>query len=250
MKCNSLLIFPLLILAGSAFAGTCGSASLSTYTSAGFSCTIGDKTYGDFSAALVSVNATPTSLDDITVNPTANGNGTGFNFNASFNAPTNNLLPGNLTLALFYTGFANANDPFTEGSLHLTDPSVSGLGAIVAAKAFCLNGSFTDISLPVCESGLGVNLDLATKITNANLNATLTFGFEPVTELGVLDVLSLTGEGLGLGSASLSGIDNNLTSTPNGPPPGVPEPSSLILLGSGLLSGAGFIRRFRRNGQE
>jgi len=248
MKATSFLIFLLLIAAGSAFAGTCGTASLSTYTMSGFSCTIGDKTYSNFDALLVGVgDATPSSLNDITVHPTANGTGTGFNFDANFSAGTS--LPGTLALAIFYTGFAPADDPFTEGSLHLTDPNVTGLGALVAAKAFCLNGSFTDISLPICESGVGVNLDLRSNITNANLNATLTFGFEPVTELGVLDVLSLTGEGLGLGSASVGGLDNTLTSTPNGPPPPpVPEPSSLLLLGSGLLSGAGFARRFRRNG--
>ncbi|MGI8436134.1 MAG: PEP-CTERM sorting domain-containing protein [Chthoniobacterales bacterium] len=247
MKSTVLLSSLLLLVAGSAFAGTCGSASLSTYTMSGFSCTIGDKTYSNFDALLVGVgDATPSSLNDITVNPTANGNGTGFNFDASFSAGTN--LPGTLALAIFYTGFAPIDDPFTEGSLHLTDPNVAGLGALVAAKAFCLNGSFTDISLPVCESGVGVSLDLRTNITNVNLDATLTFGFEPVTELGVLDVLSLTGEGLGLGSASVGGLDNTLTSTPNGPPPPVPEPSSLLLLGSGLISGAGFTRRFRRNG--
>ena len=244
----TLLLSSLLLLTGSVFAGTCGTASLSTYTQSGFSCNIGDKTYSGFDALLVAVNATPTSLNDITVNPTSNGNSSGFNFNANFNAPNNTVLPGTLALAIFYTGMTNANDPFTEGSLHLTDPAVNGLGAIVAAKAFCLNGSFTDISLPICESGIGVNLNLATNITNANLDATLLFGFEPVTELGVLDVLSLTGTGLGLGSASLTGIDNSLTSTPNGPPPPpIPEPSSLLLLGTGLMSGAGAVRRFRRN---
>ncbi|MEO8727287.1 MAG: PEP-CTERM sorting domain-containing protein, partial [Acidobacteriaceae bacterium] len=241
----TLLLSSLLFLTGSVFAGTCGTASLATYASGGFSCNIGDKTYSGFDALLVGVgDATPASLNDITVVPTSNGNSSGFNFNANFGAGA--TLPGTLALAIFYTGMTNINDPFTEGSLHLTDPAVSGLGLLVAAKAFCLNGSFTDISLPVCESGIGVNLNLLTNITNANLDATLLFGFEPVTELGVLDVLSLTGEGFGLGSASLTGIDNSLTSTPNVPPP-IPEPSSLLLLGTGLMSGAGFVRRFHHN---
>lgn len=243
MRTKTLLLLLLLIATGSAFAGTCGTASLSTYTSTGFTCTLGDKTFGSFDALLVAVNGTPTSLNDITVVPTTGPNGTGFNFNANFNAP-GGIIPSSVTLALFYTGFAPANDPFTEGSLQLANPMVTGLGTIVAAKAFCEGGSFTDITLPLCDTGVGVNLDLRTKITDANLDAKLTFELDNVTELGVLDVLTIVGPDL-LGSASLTGIDNFLTSTPNGPPPPpVPEPSSLLLLGTGFISCAGCARRY------
>lgn len=242
MKPTSRLFFLLLIATGSAFAGTCGEASLSTYTSSGFTCTLGDKTYGGFDALLVAVNGTPTSLSDITVDPTTGPNGSGFNFNANFNAP-GGIIPSSVTLALFYTGFAPSSDPFTEGSLQLANPMVTGLGTIVAAKAFCEGGSFTDINLPLCDTGIGVNLGLTTNITDANLDAKLTFELDNVTELGVLDVLTIVGPDI-LGSASLTGIDNYLTSTPNGPPPPVPEPSSLLLLGTGLMSYAGFTRKY------
>lgn len=246
MKTTSFLMFLLLMATGSLFASTCGTASLATYTTSGFNCTIGDKTFGGFDALLVAVNGTPTSLNNITVVPTSGPNGTGFNFNGNFNAP-GGLIPSSVTLALFYTGFAPNSDPFTLGSLQLSNPAVTGLGTIVAAKAFCEGGSFTDISLPLCSTGIGVNLNLLTNITDANLNALLTFNLNNVTELGVLDVATLLGPDI-LGSASFTGMDNFLTSTPNGPPPPpVPEPSSMLLLGSGLLSGVGFVRRFHRN---
>ena len=116
---------------------------------------------------------------------------------------------------------------------------MSGLGTLVVGELLCLNGQFI---LDICTGG--VQLDVGT-LSNAlgNLNATLsvTLGNQPVTELGVLKTISLTGA-LG-GSASASGLNNGYTIVTTTP---VPEPSSMVLIGSGLLSLAGLQRRWLR----
>src|SRR5439155_24289404 len=106
--------------------------------------------------------------------------------------------------------------------------SVTGLAAITGAEALCFNGSFTDLNLPlVCSTGIGANLGLLASITNANLGATITFNFSPVTELGVVKQITLTGA---LSStASASSLNNGLFA--------VPEPATwfLVALPLGLI---------------
>jgi hypothetical protein len=218
--------------------GVCTTNTLTAYTSGG-SCTIGDKTFGDFAAVLTAIaglgTATPTSLDNIMVVPGGTSTNPSFSFQAGYLA--SGLLASE-TLTLAYTGFAPVNDPFNGASLSLSGASVSGLAAITGAEALCENGGFGDIHLaipPVCSSGVELNALLLSQITNANLGATIQFNFSPVTELGVIKQITLTGA-LG-GSASATALNNGLSAAA-----AVPEPASFVLIGFGLLA-LGLCRR-------
>jgi hypothetical protein len=143
-----------------------------------------------------------------------------------------------VTFTVAYTGFAPANDPFTNTSLFLTNPSVSGLGAITAAEALCKNGSFTSPLNPLLCDSIVLNAGLTSNITNANLGAVVTFSLGQVTELGVIKQLTLT-SGLN-GSATVDKLNNGYEAT------AVPEPGSVGLMGCGLLLLVRYRKRFRK----
>ncbi len=176
--------------------GTCSSDTLASYT-AGGTCAIGDKTFGNFAAVLTSVSAlgtaTPNNLTSILVVPGGTSTNPSFSFQAAYNASG---LAASESLTIIYNGFAPANDPFTGANLSLSGASVSGLAAITGAEALCQNGGFVNIQIaipPACSSGVVVNGLLLSQITNANLGATVQFNFSPVTQLGVLKQITLTG---------------------------------------------------------
>jgi hypothetical protein len=233
----TLLFFFTLLPARASLMGVCTSNTLTVYTSGG-TCTIGDKTFGDFAAVLTAIaglgTATPTSLDNIMVVPGGTSTNPSFSFQASYLASG---VAASDTLTIHYTGFAPVDDPFNGATLSLSGASVSGVALITAAEALCENGGFGDIHLaipPICSSGVALNAMLLSQITNANLGATIQFNFSPVTELGVIKQITLTGA-LG-GSASATALNNGLSAA------AVPEPASFVLIGIGLLA-LGLCRR-------
>jgi hypothetical protein len=241
----SLLLLFAWLPARASLLGVCTTDTLTSYTSGG-SCTIGDKSFGNFAAVLTAVGvagtATPTSLDNILVVPGGSSTNPSFSFQASYLASG---LAASDTLTIAYTGMAPANDPFTEAILSLSGAGVSGGALITAAEALCENGGFGDIHIaipPICSSGVTVNAALLSEITNANLGATIQFNFAPVTELGVLKQITLTGA-LG-GSASATALNNGFSAS------SVPEPGTLALCGCVLVAWGvgGRARSARRRG--
>lgn len=220
------LSFAFLVAQGTAHAATsfCGSAGLDVYTSSGFTCNIGDKTFSDFAAILTSVNASPGAESSILVIPGGTSTDPSFSFVGSFSASG---AAASETLTILYTATAPVGSTFTGNSLSLTGASVTGLAAITASEALCLGGSFTSPTLPlVCSSGVTVNSTLTADITNGNLGATINYNFSPVTTLGVVKKITLTGA-LG-GTASASALNNVLAAT-------VPEPSTWIMTLAGIV---------------
>jgi hypothetical protein len=207
----------------------CVPDTLTNYATGGFSCTIGDKTFGSFEFAISSLAGTPASASAIMVVPGGTSLDPSFNFEAAYFVSG---LASSETVTIGYTGTAPANSPFISDNLSLTGASVTGLGAITAAEALCLNGSFSAVTLPlICSSGVSANLSLLANITNANLNGTVAFNFNPVTTLGVVKQITLTGA---LGStAGASSLNNQLAA--------IPEPSSWLL----CLLGAAFYGTLR-----
>ena len=214
-----------------AFAGNvCATLSLTSYLAPGFSCTIGDKTFDNFDASLSAISTTgvalPTSLSDITVAPSGNSLNPGFSFEANYLASSStDLASSTETFRVSFTGVAPGSDPFTSASMSLSNAQASSLGTITAAEALCMNGSFSGVNQPLdCSSGSGSNLSMTSQITDANLGATVTSSFSPVTQLGVVKQIELDTSMLG-GSASASALNNSF-SAQSSP---IPEPGTLAL---------------------
>ncbi len=185
--------------------------------------------------------ATPSAFSGITVTPTGGATDPGFNFDASFQASTASLISvSSVTFTVAYTATSPVDEFFLSTDLFLTNPSVAGLGLITAAEALCLDGSFTSPLNPGLCSGAGLNTALASNITNANLNSTVTFDTGPVSTLGVIKQITLT-SGLG-GSASTDALNNGFAAT-------VPESSTWTLAAIPLLM-LGFVRRRARAAVE
>jgi hypothetical protein len=209
---------------------SCPIDTLTNYTAPGFTCFIGDRTFANFVLDLNSTQglgtATPALADSVLVLPNPAGD-SGFNFQAAFEASG---ALARESLSIGYTGTAPEGDPFGEARLSLNGASVTGAATITAALAVCQDGSFSGLAAPLtCSSGQAINPELAPQITNANLAATAALVFTPVTKLGVVVQIQLTGAAFG--SAAASSFENDVPAS---------ETGSWVMAAAGL---ALFVRR-------
>jgi len=224
MKVVSLTLFLVLASALSAFAAACPVATYDTYLGPGYSCGIDDKTFQNFSYSTGGTNQMPAT--SITVNPI----NTPFNPGLLFNAPWG-VGAGQTQDSLI--GFTVTVNPggnlINDLSLYMFGAGVLGTGQVSVAETYCAGDTFANLCAHGTEGTLLAILNANTSI----LHASVTFA-NPVGIVDVRKDIELLGGADG-SAALVSGVSNQFSE--------VPEPGSLMLLGSGVVGVAGMLRR-------
>lgn len=221
--------FVVLLTALAGYAQTCTTTTLNNYLGSGFQCTINDQTYSAWSYSSES-NPSGFSVpaDAVTATPITTPGNPGFQFTASgWEASTSS---GVLSVDSTFEWTVNSVSPITDLSLSIAGVGFTGTGAVNLDETACLGAV-----LPQCTGGTIVNLSVcyssACDVTYDQVN------FSGVTEVSVekdLEVSAGTN-----GSAEVSIITDQFSESTTT----VPEPSSILLFGAGILGLGAFARR-------
>jgi hypothetical protein len=191
-------------------------------TGNGFTCTIGNLTFSNFSftssaagnsQALTPAGVTVTDLP----NSSFPGVPDGFLFTEALGANSNGGIPSNSDMTIFYTVTSNAAT-ITDLELGFNG-AFTGTGFAEVTESFCLN-SATVLGCSSANSGM-------IQVTNPPPVFNTQTTFAAVTTLSVEKDVQVN-SGSGSGTANISSVNNNFSQT-------VPESASLTLLGLGLL---------------
>lgn len=233
-----LLMAGMALLGSSAFASTCTMASLATYETPGFSCTLGNLQFSNFTNT---DSAQPTgdaiTAGGITVTPLATDNGLVFGAGWSVVTQSNNTS-ATQDDTIYYTVTA-INGAEIDDLFLSFNGSFVGNGQTSVSEQYCLGttvpvSSCSDPSTPIT-------------VTDPPPQSSDAVKFLPVSELTVSKDIDLSSgidyssDGVVLPSeASISTVTNEFSTTT-----ATPEPGTMILFGCGLL-GVGMARRSQR----
>ena len=225
MKKLSLLMC--VLLGTSAIATASVACPVSTHDNylGGFSCTIDDKTFSNFSyASSASGGAALIPPSGVAVVPVTTLHNPGFLFSSGFGVISNQTQDEFFGFTVRVNSGGNAIDDIT---LLQLGTGFIGTGSASIAETVCLGDTFAD----GCLHGTIASLLTVDNSTLVKLSDHITFA--PVRVIDVVKDLELFGGPSG--SAFVSGVENQFSE--------VPEPSTLLMLGTGIVGLAGILRR-------
>jgi hypothetical protein len=141
-------------------ASSCAPAALSSYTVAGFSCTIGGNTFSNFRATINVANlgggiVQPSALSDITVLPGGTTSQSTFDLTASYLATSSVNVNDHLDLSFLFTAVADPAFAFRQLDAGVTDAVTTGGvngGFVEYSSGVCLAGTYNLSMIPPCNT--------------------------------------------------------------------------------------------------
>jgi hypothetical protein len=229
MKQLSLLLCVLLGTSAIAMASiACPVSTYDNYLGNGFSCTIDDKTFSNFSySPTASGGAALIPASGVAVVPVTTLNNPGFLFSAGFGVISNQTQD---ELFGFTVRVNNGGNSINDITLLQLGSGFTGTGSASIAETVCLGDTFAN----GCLNGAIAQLSSVDNSTLVKLSDHITFA--PVRVIDVVKDLELFGGPNG--SAFVSGVENQFSEVAT-----THEPGSLLMFGTGIGGVAILVRR-------